>query len=145
MFSSATPFIMEWKLNDIHNEGKNERVSVKVFPDCAITYHTCQHTAGSRSSKTIIARMHTWQQCSVTTSEDILTTKYGFNLQQNSPLNIDNNTRILWLDTCICRACVYRSAITEVGTFLKRHTLVPSLTIPLHSVAWIEKGRGNKS
>ena len=24
----------------------------RSFPDCAITYHTCQHTAGSRSSKT---------------------------------------------------------------------------------------------
>ena len=25
---------------------------VRWFPDCAITYHTCQHTAGSRSGKT---------------------------------------------------------------------------------------------
>ena len=40
----------------------------------------------------IIARTHTWQQCSVTTSEDILTTKYRFNLWQNSSLSIDNNT-----------------------------------------------------
>ena len=29
----------------------------------------------------IIARTHTWQQCSVNTSEAILTTKYGFNLR----------------------------------------------------------------
>ena len=29
----------------------------------------------------IIDRMHTWPQCSVITSEDILTTKYGFNLR----------------------------------------------------------------
>ena len=48
---------------------------------------------------------------------------------------------ILWLDTSVCRACANRS--TEVGTLLKRHTLVPSPTIPLHSVAWLEKGRGN--
>ena len=26
--------------------------SARSFPDCAITYHTCQHTAGSRSGKT---------------------------------------------------------------------------------------------
>ena len=40
----------------------------------------------------IITRTHTWQQCSVSTSGAILTTKYGFNLRQNSPLNIENNT-----------------------------------------------------
>ena len=40
----------------------------------------------------IIARTHTWQQCSVSTSEAILTTKNGFNLRQNLPLNIENNT-----------------------------------------------------
>ena len=40
----------------------------------------------------IITRTHTWHQCSVSTSGAILTTKYGFNLRQNSPLNIENNT-----------------------------------------------------
>ena len=40
----------------------------------------------------IIARTHTWRKCSVSTSEAILTTKYGFNLRQNSPLNLKNNT-----------------------------------------------------
>ena len=50
---------------------------------------------------------------------------------------------ILWLDTRVCRACANRSAITEVGTLLKWHTLVPSPTIPLHTVAWLKKGRGN--
>ena len=47
------------------------------------------------------------------------------------------------LDTRVCCACVNRSAITEFGTLLKRHTLVPSPTIPIHFVAWLEKGRGN--
>ena len=40
-------------------------------------------SAHSRQSKrqNIIDRTHTWQQCLVTISEDILTTKYGFNLR----------------------------------------------------------------
>ena len=43
------------------------------FPaDCAITYHV------STQRQNIIDTTHTWQQCSVTISEDILTTKYGF-------------------------------------------------------------------
>ena len=46
---------------------------------------TCQHTAarhGQQSERqNIIDRMHTWQQCSVTISEDILTTKYDFSLR----------------------------------------------------------------
>ena len=52
------------------------------------------HPAHSRQSErqNIIARTHTWQQCSVSTPEAILTTKYGFNLRQNSPLNIEHNT-----------------------------------------------------
>ena len=55
--------------------------------------HLPHMPAHSRQSEwqNIIARKHTWQQCSVTTSEDILTTKYGFSLRQNSPLSIDNN------------------------------------------------------
>ena len=50
--------------------------------------------AHSRQSgrQNIITRTHTWQQCSVSTSGAILTTKYGFNLRQNSPPNIENNT-----------------------------------------------------
>ena len=83
-------------------------------------------------------RTHTWQQCSVTTSEDILTTKYGFNLRQNSPLSIDNNTGYSgWIR--ICCTCANRSAITQVGTLLKRHTLVPSPTAPLYSIAWLKR------
>ena len=40
----------------------------------------CQHTATERQN--IIDRTHTWQQCSFTISEDILTTKYSFNQSQ---------------------------------------------------------------
>ena len=56
--------------------------------------HLPHMPAHSRQSgrQNIIARTHTWQQCSVNTSEAILTTKYGFNLRQNSALNIENNT-----------------------------------------------------
>ena len=55
-----------------------------------------------------IARTHTWQQCSVSTSEAILTTKYGFNLRQNSPLNIENNTGYsASLAGCACVSVVH--------------------------------------
>ena len=56
--------------------------------------HLPHMPAHSRQSgrKNIIARTHTWQQCSVSTLEAILTNKYGFNLWENSPLNIKNNT-----------------------------------------------------
>ena len=55
--------------------------------------HLQHMSAHSRESErqNDIARMHTWQQCLVSTSEAILTTKCGFNLRQNSPLNIENN------------------------------------------------------
>ena len=109
------------------------------FPDLP---HMPAHSRQS-GRQNIIARTHTWQQCSVSISGAILTTKYGFNLRQNSPLNIRKQHGILWLHTRVCRACANRSAITEVGTLLKRHTLVPSPTIPQHYVAWLEKGRGN--
>ena len=63
----------------------------KEFP--WLRNHLPHMPAHSRQSErqNIIARTHTWQQCSVSTSEAILTTKYGFNLRQNSPLNIENN------------------------------------------------------
>ena len=55
----------------------------------------------------IIARTHTWQQCSVSTSEAILTTKYGFNLRQNSPLNIENNTGYSgWIRVSVAHALI---------------------------------------
>ena len=45
--------------------------------------HLPHMPAHSRQSErqNIIARTHTWQQCSVNTSEAILTIKYGFNLR----------------------------------------------------------------
>ena len=57
--------------------------------------HLPHMPAHSRQSErqNIIARMHTWQQCSVSTLEAILTTKYGFDLRQNSPPNIEKKTR----------------------------------------------------
>ena len=55
----------------------------------------------------IIARKHTWQQCSVSTSEAILTTKYGFNIRQNSPLNIENNTGYSgWIPVSVAHALI---------------------------------------
>ena len=80
-----------------------------IAADCAITYHFMPAHSQQSEWQNIIARTHTWQQCSVSTSEAILTTKYGFNLRQNSPLNIKNNTGYSgWIR--VCRACANRSA-----------------------------------
>ena len=80
----------------------------RSFPDCAITYRTCQPAHRRQSERqNIIARKHTWQQCSVSTSEAILTTKYGFNLRQNSPLNIENNTGYSgWIPVSVAHALI---------------------------------------
>ena len=51
------------------------------FPDCAIIHYMPAHSRQSEQQN-IIDRTHTWQQCSVTISKDILTTKYGFNLRR---------------------------------------------------------------
>ena len=114
-----------------------QRGYFEEFPDCAITYHTCPHHSRRPERQNIIDRMHTWQQCSVTLSEDILTTKYGFNLKEISSLSIDNNTNIsdahAWIGP----------RNHQVGTLLKRHTLVPSPPPPLDSVAWCKRCRGN--
>ena len=85
----------------------------------------------------IIARTHTWQQCSVSTSEAILTTKYGFNLRQNSPLNIANNTGYPgWIR--VCRACANRSWTTlKLAHFWSDIGWFPPLLfryIPLHDL-----------
>ena len=53
------------------------------------------------------AYLTSWQQCSVSTSEAILTTKYGFNLRQNSPLNIENNTGYSgWIPVSVAHALI---------------------------------------
>ena len=65
--------------------------------------------AHGRQSKrqNIIPRTHTWQQCLVSTSEAILTTKYGFNFRQNSPLNIENNTGYSgWIQVSVAHALI---------------------------------------
>ena len=65
------------------------------FPNCALTYHTCQRTAGTRSGKTSQTECIFDKKCSVTILEDILTTKYGFNHRLISTLSIDNNTNTM--------------------------------------------------
>ena len=110
-----------------------------IAADCAITYHFMPAHSRQSERQNIIARTHTWQQCSVSTSEAILTTKYGFNLRQNSPLNIENNTGYSgWIRVSVAHALIGPQDFTEVGTLLKRHTLVPSLLflyIPLHDLS----------
>ena len=66
----------------------NKPKHVVRWYDCAITYHTCQHIAVGA------AKHHSQQNTYLTAmfGQAILTTKYGFNLRQNSPLNIENNT-----------------------------------------------------
>ena len=77
--------------------------------------HSCTYHV-STQRQNIIDKTHTWQQCSVTISEDILTTKYCFNLRYISPLSIDNkldnnnNTSALWAQKIACRACANPSS-----------------------------------
>ena len=63
--------------------------------------HLPHMPARSRQSErqNIIARTHSWQQCSVSTSEATLITKYGFNLRHNSPLNIEKQNNTGYADT----------------------------------------------
>ena len=71
--------------------------------------HSPHMPAHSQQSErqNIIARTHTWQQCSVSTSEAILTTKYGFNLRRNSPLHIENNTWYFgWIHVSVVHALI---------------------------------------
>ena len=71
--------------------------------------HLPHMPAHSRHSErqNIIARTHTWQQCSVSTSEVIFTTKYGFDLRQNSPLNIENHTGYSgWIRVSVAHALI---------------------------------------
>ena len=57
-----------------------------IFPPVLVTAHVSDCAieltkAGSRSGKDIIDGTHTWHQCSVTISEDILSTKYDLELR----------------------------------------------------------------
>ena len=104
------------------------------------------HPAHSRQSErqNIIARTHTWQQCSVSTSEAILTTKYGFNLRQNSPLNIENNMGYPgWIRASVAHALIGPQPL-KLAHFWSDISWFPPLLfryIPLHDLNW--KGRGN--
>ena len=111
--------------------------------------HLPHMPAHSRQSvrKNIIDRTHNWQQCSVTISEDILTTKYAFNLRLISPLSIDNSTNTLagdWSHKVVRRACANQSVQSPSWhSFVKRHMLVASPMPPLHSIACDKRGQGN--
>ena len=104
--------------------------------------HLPHMPAHSRQSErqNIIARTHTWQQCSVNTSEAILTTKYGFNLRYISPLGInnelDNSTNILAEDKRAAHAPIGLHS-HQVGTLLKR-TWVSNETYrwPIRKLLW---------
>ena len=108
--------------------------------DCAITNQLTM-SAHSRQSeqRNIIDRTHTWQQCSVTISEDILTIKYGFNLRFHRYASITNSIitwNIFWLET-IYRAYVNRSAQSQSWhTFEAKHATLSGM---------ISKGPGKQS
>ena len=60
-----------------------------IFPPVLVTAHVSDCAieltkAGSRSGKDIIDGTHTWERCSVTISEDILSTKYDLDLRLQS-------------------------------------------------------------
>ena len=100
--------------------------------------HLPHMPAHSRQSEpqNIIDTMHTWQQCSVSISEDILT-KYGFSLRWISPLTHDNNTNTQTEDWRRYGAHAQIGPRNhQVAMLLKRHTLVPSPTLLVHSVSW---------
>ena len=56
----------------------------------------CQYTATERQN--ITDRTHTWQQCSVTMSEDISTTKYGF-IQSQIDFTAKHRKQTRWYNT----------------------------------------------
>ena len=108
------------------------------FLDCA-TDHLPHMPAHSRQSgrQNIIARTHTWQQCSVSTSEAILTTKYGFNLWQNSPLNIENNTGYSgWIRVSVAHALIGPQSLKLAHFWSVIRWFPPPLFhyIPLHDL-----------
>ena len=120
--------------------GVSNHMVLREFPDCAITYHMPAHSRQSERQN-IIDRTHIWQQCSVTISEDILTTKYAFNLRLISSIT----TRILWLDLA-CRTCANRSVQSLKLAYFWSDICwspPPPLSPTIHSVAWFEKGQGN--
>ena len=104
--------------------------------------------AQSRQSERqhIIHRTHTWQQCLVARSEDIPTTKYGFNLRYISPLSIDNNTNTLagdWRQSSVSHMHNSVRAITKLALWWSDIRWFPTIRIrytPLHEI----KGPGKQ-
>ena len=101
--------------------------------------HLPHMPAHSRQSKrqNIVDRTHTWQQCSVTTSKDILTTKYSFNLRQNSPLSIDNNTGYSrWIRVSVAHALIVPQSLKLAHFWSDIRWFPPLLLsyIPLHGL-----------
>ena len=106
---------------------------------CWLRNHLPHMPAHSRPSErqNIIARTHTWQQCSVSTTEDILTTKYGFNLRQNSPLNIENNTGYSgWLRVSVAHVQIGPQSLKLAPSWSDIRWFPPLLFryIPLHDL-----------
>ena len=95
--------------------------------------------AHSRQSErqNIMARRHTWQQCSVSTLEAILTTKYGFNLRQNSPLNNENNKGYSgWIRVSVAHALIGPQSLKLAHLWSDIRWFPPLLFryIPLHDL-----------
>ena len=71
------------------------------------------------------------------TSKDILTTKYGFNLRQNSPLSIDNNTGYSgWIRGSVAHALFGPQSLKLAHFWSDIRWLPPILFrfIPLHDL-----------
>ena len=101
--------------------------------------HLPHMPAHSRQSErqNIIAITHTWQQYSVSISEAISTTKYGFNLRQNSPQNIKNNRGYSgWIHVYVVHALIGPQSL-KLGHFWSDiRWFLPLLFrfIPLHDL-----------
>ena len=101
--------------------------------------HLPHMPAHSRQSErqNIITRTHTWQQCSVSTSEAFLTNKYAFNIRQNSPLNIENNTGYSgWICVYVAHALIGPQSL-KLAHFWSDIRWFPPLLfryIPLHDL-----------
>ena len=114
------------------------------YPCTWLRNHLPHMPAHGRQSErqNIITRTHTWQQCSVSTLEAILTTKYGFNLRQNSPLNIENNTGYSgWIHVSVAHALIGPQSL-KLAHFWRDICWFPPLLIryiPLHDL----KGLGS--
>ena len=102
----------------------------------AITYQLTMSAHSQQSEQqNITDKMHTWQQYSVTISEDILTTKCSF--------SVDCTAKHRWQDRVSCMRTSVR-AITKLALWWSNICWFPTLLPPLHSVAW-DTGGGKQS